>query len=283
MAKISNEAKRKYFQRITSYKKTIERLTDKETQVEKTLKDSDPDRPYKLIELSEDNLTVISIYNIINSLSLVILGIKNESALNDARKTCYKAIIHLEHVFTNYIDVPFSEYSEALQSAAKIPEFKRYELIRKIGFSIDQVRDALGENSRWKYSLVELDSRLAILARNNINLRTIIEGMDPRVEGYRIRIEFLNLTIRMLENAAVSYRKKYELSTGRMDDFKTAINYLSAQRRLASTLGRIDEAAELKRKIDIWREKMENDDKNKTEKERQQRLQQLKNPNESTV
>ena len=262
MAKVNEEARKKYFERIAPYNKTINELSDKESRIEAMLKVDAGGEPYKRLALAADNLRVVSRCLVINTLSVSLLGVKNENALNDARKTCYKAVIQLEKVFTNFVDVPFGEYEAALQACESFPEMQRFELVRKTGLSIALVKDGLGENSRWKWSIVELEARLAAVAKNSLNLKTLVQGMDPRAEGYRERIEFFNLTRKILQGAADSYRLRYEVSTGRMDDFRTAISYLGALQRLSLLLGRANEAAALKRKIGIWKEKMESDQKN---------------------
>ena len=262
MAKVNEEARKKYFERIAPYKKTINELKDKESRIEAMLKVDVAGEPYKRLALARDNLCTVSRFLVINSLSVSLLGVKNENALNDARKTCYKAVIQLEKVFTNLLDVPFSEYEEALKACESFPEMERFELVRKTGLSIALVKEGLGDNSRWKWSIVELEGRLAAVAKNSLNLKTLVQGMDPRSDGYRERIEFFNLTRKILQGAADSYRMRYEVSTGRMDDFRTAISYLGALQRLSLLLGRANEAAALKRKIDIWKGKMESDQKN---------------------
>lgn len=262
MAKVNEEARKKYFERIALYKKTINELKDKESRIEAMLKVDSAGEPYKRLALARDNLCTVSRFLVINSLSVSLLGVKNENALNDARKTCYKAVIQLEKVFTNLVDAPFSEYEEALKACESFPEMERFELVRKTGLSIALVKEGLGDNSRWKWSIVELEGRLAAVAKNSLNLKTLVQAMDPRSEGYRERIEFFNLTRKILQGAADSYRMRYEVSTGRIDDFRTAISYLGALQRLSLLLGRANEAAALKRKIDIWKGKMESDQKN---------------------
>jgi hypothetical protein len=59
--------------------------------------------------------------------------------------------------------------------------------------------------------------------------------------------------------SATRYREKYELSTFRIDDFKLAINYLSALRRLHIYLGENNDAETVKKNIEIWKIKMEKD------------------------
>ena len=194
-----------------------------------------------------------------NALSVELLGVKNEAFLNDARKTCYKCLIVLEEVVTNYIDAPFSDYDANLKDIEKLEDEKRWELVCKVGFSIQSVVDDFGENSKWKWSFVELEARFATITKNILNMKTVISGMDPRVPGYEARFKHLALTKKLLQQAADKYRQKYELSTLRIDDFKIAINYFSALRRLHTVLGENSEAEIVKKKIDIWKAKMEAD------------------------
>jgi hypothetical protein len=65
--------------------------------------------------------------------------------------------------------------------------------------------------------------------------------------------------------AADRYREKYELSTNRIDDFKLAIAFLGALRRINALLGDRDEAETVKKKADIWAAKLEADQKKKEE------------------
>jgi len=227
--------------------------------MEGALKSKNPGESHKRLVIVEDNLTIVSYNIVMNSLSVSLLGIRNENAINGAKKFCSLAIIQLEKVFTSLLDVPFGDYEESLKAVESFSEFKRYTLIRKTGLALSLVEESLGENTRWKWAMVELDARLAVVAKNCLNLKTLVQGMDPRNDGYRERVEFFNLTRRMLKNSADSYRKKYELSTKRMDDFRMAISFLGALLRLSLLMSRHNEAGELKKKIEVWNKRMESD------------------------
>lgn len=259
MAKVSDEAKKLYFERISEYKKKIDELVEKENQILKLIHAEDPGKGYKKLLLTDDNLNMISYFLLINSISNALLGVKNEGALNDARKICYKAIIYLEEIFTDLIDVPYGDYEAGVISVSDFPEFQKYRLIRKVGFCVQSISDAYGDNSKWKWSFIEMEGRVATLSKNCMNLKQIVSGMDPRVEGYRERIQYFNLVRELLDKSAEGYRLKYELSTNRIDDFRLAINYLSALKRLLSLSNRVKEIEDLTRKIDIWKQKMEKD------------------------
>ena len=198
-----------------------------------------------------------------NKVSTELLGLKNEELLNKARKACYKSIIYLEKVVSDYIDVPFSEYEEKLEKIADFSDEGRWALIQKLGYSIDSVKNGYGENTKWKWSFVELEGRYGTVAKNILDLKKVLSGMDPRVEGYEVRFSHIRLVKKLLQQAADRYREKYELSTSRLDDFKLAIKYLSALRRLHSIMGDTNETEVVKKKIDIWKTKMESDQKRK--------------------
>jgi hypothetical protein len=216
---------------------------------------------YKYITLAEERLNLASYFLLQNALSVTLLGVKNDAYLNEARKSCYQAIIYLEEVVSNYLDVPFSDYADLLDEIEGYEDEKRFHLIRKIGFTIDSVVEAFGPNSKWRWSFVELEGRFAAVAKNLINFKTFVAQMDPSVDGYAARMGHMELAQQLLAQAADRYREKYELSTLRIDDFKRAIAFLAALRRIYTIFGEADKADEMKRKMEVWKAKMEADDK----------------------
>jgi len=263
VAKVSEEAKKRYYDRIKEYKNLIESFEKREKSIQSVLENDDQGAPYKRINLAWENLDIVSYYLLMNELSLVLLGIKNEGFLNNARKTCYKALIYLEDVVTDYLDAPYSEYEEQLKKIDDIKEDQRWALLKKLGFTIDTVRESFGENSKWKWSFVELEARYATVAKNLMDMKTVLSQLDPRAEFYETYLAHLNLVKQLLDKAASAYRQKYELSTGRRDDFKIAIQYLSALRRLNILLGESDQSDTIKKKMDVWKSKMDSDSKSR--------------------
>jgi len=261
MAKVSAEAKNIYSERIRSYKQEIEQILSREKSILQVVNRGDSAKEFKLLALAEDRVNLASYYLLMNQISLSLLGVKNEAFINDARKSCYEAIIHLESVVTNRIDAPFSDYEEAHEKIEGFTDKQRFLLIKKMGFTIQSVEDDFGDNSKWKWSFVELEGRFAAVAKNLINLKTLVAGLDPRVEGYQERYRYLELVKKWLQVAADRYREKYELSTNRIDDFKTGIYFLLALKRLHMILGEGDQAEGVKKKAEVWKTKMEDDDK----------------------
>lgn len=272
MAKVSEKAREIYLTKIKDFKKAIQDLQLTEKELTLQMRKEELKAPYMALKKSDIILNEVSYYVLMNSLSVAMLGVKNESFLNEARKACYKAIITLEDIFSDYVDAAYSEYEDRVLQVKAFGEKDRFKMIRKIGFAIQAIRDGYGENSKWKWSFVELQGRHAVLSKNCVDMKKLIAGMDPHVDGYAQRIHHMRLTQTMMQQAAEDYRRKYELSTRRMDDFKKAIDFLGGLRRLHVLLGESSEAEAAKKKADVWRHKMNLDQKKDEQEAARERL-----------
>ncbi len=267
MAKISGEDRLRYLEKAKQYKELAKAVLMREKNM-LTLISKDPEgAAYMRINLVEEMLNMASNHMVVHGLSVATLGIKNEEALNDARKAVYKAIIYLEEVVSPLVDVPFSDYEENLAQISSIDAAKRYDLVRKMGLTIRLLVDYYGENTKWKWSFVELEGRFAALAKNLYDLKSAVQNLEPRSDQYETYVYHLKTIKQLLAQAADRYREKYEVSTNRIDDFKLAISYLQALRRIHVLLGEREDAEQIKKKAEIWKAKLEADHK-KQEAER---------------
>ena len=157
MKKPSEEARRRYAEYSKDYKNAIEAIIEKEKKLKEVFAKGGAGVNYQKLTLAEDNLDIVANLLLMSSLSMSFLGVKNEAYLNDARKCIYKAIIYLEEIVTGYIDAPFSDYEQGLESISSFSDENRYNLVRKLGFTIDSLEEGFGENSKWKWSFVELE------------------------------------------------------------------------------------------------------------------------------
>ena len=262
MAKVTDEARQTYGEQVAIYQQQIDALLIREKNMLMMIEQDPNGASYKRLMLADEMLFLSTLYLSKHTLSVADLGIKNEDALNDARKTLYKAVIYLEEVVSNFIDAAYSEYADKVDQIRNLPQSKRYYLIRKLGLAIRMVMDAYGDNTKWRWTFVELEARFATVAKNILDLKNASkDGLDPHAPDYDDTVYHLRLVKRLLQQAADRYREKYELSTGRIDDFRLAINYLLALRRIHLVLNERNEAEEAKKKADIWKEKMEKDHK----------------------
>jgi hypothetical protein len=255
-------------EKINIYRAVAGTMLKEEQAMLATIKDNGQDAAFKRLSLSESMLNLASNYIVMNGINQAVLNQKNEDALNDARKTLYKSIIYLEAIVSNIVDAPFSDYEEKLSQIVTVGPAQRYLLVRKMGLAINLVEHAYGENTKWKWAFVEMEGRYATVAKNIINMKEVVANTNLESVNYEPTIRHLKLVKKLLGQAADRYREKYELSTGRIDDFKLGINYLSALRRLHIILGDSADAANTKKKLDTWNNKLTSDQE-KQEKERQ--------------
>jgi len=262
MAKITDEARQTYGEQVGIYQQQVDALLIREKNMLMMIEKDPTGASYKRLMLTDEMMYLATLYLSKHSMSVAMLGVKNEDALNDARKTLYKAVIYLEEVVTNYIDVPFSDYEVKVEEIKNLPQTKRYYLVRKLGLAIRLVLDAYGDNTKWRWTFVELEARFATVAKNILDLKTASkDGLDPHSPDYDDTVYHLRLAKKLLQQAADRYREKYELSTGRIDDFRLGINYLLALRRIHLILNERVEAEDVKKKADVWKDKMDKDHK----------------------
>jgi hypothetical protein len=259
MGKITQEQRNRYFEKVKQYRSTIESGLAKERTILDLLSKDDTGAAYKRLTLVECAIDVSSWYTLVNALSVSMLGIKNEDYLLEARKTLVRAIRYLEDTVTGTLDGPFSDYEENLEEIKDVEHESRYKLVRKLGFAVHSLEDAFGETSKYSASFIEIWGKYGAVTKNLINLRTAVADMDFSSPARIVVMSHVGLVKGIFQRTADKYREQYELYTHKLEDFKKAISYLSALRRLHIFLSERDEAETLKRKIEIWSAKLEAD------------------------
>jgi hypothetical protein len=259
MAKITEQDKQTYHDRAKYYRTmaSASLKTEKELLASKIKNLSEA--PFIKIKLVDEMLNLTSNYIAINGISNAVLKNKNEESLNDGRKSMYKAVIYLEEIVGNYVDAPFSEYEEKLAAIEIIDSAQRYNLIRKMGLTLDLLESAYGDNSKWRWTFVELEGRFAVVAKNIIDLKYATANARPDSPDYEPVVYHFRLVKKLLAHSADRYREKYELSTGAISDFRTGIAFLNALRRLFFVTNDRDEVEDIKKKLAIWTTKLEAD------------------------
>ncbi len=264
MAKIGELARKRYNDFIKEYKGASAAILEEDRRESAGLRKGDLAQTETRVKLANRALNLVAYYTLMNSLSLALLNVRNDSILNEARKACYKAIIHLEDVVSTCIDCPFGDYEAGVAAIdGVLGDKEKHDLVRKLGYSIASVKDGFGSNSKWKWSFVEIEGRFAVVVKNLINFKNLLAKLDPSHRSYDAVLYHLGLAQRTLEKSALDYREKYELVTRRHDDMERAIAFLSALRRVYVLLGESDKAEGLKRKVDVWRTKLTTDLKGK--------------------
>lgn len=262
MAKVTAESREQFNNDSAAYKAKIKEILAQEKALTSEIAKDKSQEGVLKIELAELMLYAASVHIIVNNMSWEIMNVKNEDALNDARKLIYKAIIYLEDIVTNIVDSTADDLKDRLPKIEAVPLEKRYYLTRKLGLTIQLVIDAYGDNSKWKWSFVEMQGRFIAVAKNMLDMPQVSKDYyDGASELHDISFYYIRLLKTWLPKCADNYREKYELSTRRADDMRMGINFLMAYRRLLVNFGDKDEAEEIKKKIQVWKSKMETDSK----------------------
>ena len=265
MAKISEEDRQAYQEKVNAYSVMIKSLLKNESELLSHIKKNPPDAMMKKLTLVDEMLNLVSSYMAVNGVSMTVLKVKNEESLNDARKSLYKAVIYLEEIVSNYIDSAFSEYEEKLAAIESFDPSQRYFLVRKMGLAIDMLQYAYGDNTKWRWTFVEIEGRFATVTKNILDLRNVLVNSRPDSPHYEPTVYHVRLAKELLTRAASRYRDKYELSTQQVLDFKMGISFLGALKRLHFVLAESEESEEVKKKLAIWATKLETDIKKQEE------------------
>jgi hypothetical protein len=157
------------------------------------------------------------------------------------------------------VDVPFTDYDDKVAALEPIGPAKRYDMIRKMGLSIALLGDVFGDSSKWKWFFVELEGRCAVIAKNIFDFKNIVR--DGRSPNYEVMMYHVRMIEHLLAKASGRYRIKYESVTKDAEDFRRAINFLNALRRVYAILGKTDKVEAIKKKCSVWESKLEADRK----------------------
>jgi len=158
-----------------------------------------------------------------------------------------------------YLDAPFSDYEAKLDDIKDFDVEGRFRLLRKLGFTVQSLEDAFGENSKYSASFIEVWGKVATVGKNLVNLKTAVPDMDFNSPVRPTVLSHLSLVKQLFQRCADKYREQYELYTHKVQDFRAAVIYLQALRRIHIVLAERDEAETLKRKVEIWSTKLEAD------------------------
>lgn len=249
-----------YQKKLNVYQGTIDQIFTREKNILELIRRDRTGAAYKKLALVDDMIYLSTLYAAKYQTQVVVVGGKQEDLLNEARKTLYKALIYLEEIVTNLIDAPFSDYQEQVAQIANVSQQQRYYLIRKMGLAIDSIISAYGTNTKWYWSFVELQARYATVAKNILDLANSSEiGLNPQADEYETVVYHLRLVKKLLLQAAERYREKYEMTSSSFEDFKLAVCYLHALRRVHLLLNERQDAEEVKKKAKVWSERMEKD------------------------
>ena len=255
-----SETRGEFFEKAKPVRAVIKTLLEKEKAEVSALKKESEGTEHRRLQLADQMIYLATLYMAINTLSVEVLNFKNNDALNDARKAIYRALIYMEEVVSNVVDCPYTDIEPRLEPLADMSIEKRFYLVRKLGLAINLLTDAFGDNSKWKWSFVEIRGRFIVVAKNLLDMKKAAKDyFDPNSSDYENTILYVRLLRKLLDQCATEYRDKYELGSRRRDDMQMGINLLIAARRVAMILSDSESAEEIKRKALAWRNRLDAD------------------------
>ncbi len=228
-----------------------------EKSAEQQLITPDSHESQQILQYSDMLLNALS-YKIAESeTSLYEFKLRNQRVLNAGRKLIYEVLIRLEGLVSNLIDVPLSDLLVYQKKIEAVDDTMRSSLIRKLFIALDHIKIAYGDNTKWKWTFTELVGRASVISKNLLHLKRISAGLWPEQPGYKECRVHLKLVIEKLQFAAGEYRSKYELAGKQLIDMQFAMKLLNATRQLAMLTADRELADELKRKLSVWKQKLE--------------------------
>lgn len=252
MGKITQNDRINYQHSIRTYKNKIDEIKKAINLIKFDINKDKTIEPIARFKIANMALNLITLNCSLNEISVHLLEVKNSGFLERAREQVYEALINMEKVVTTFLDVPYSEYEEYLEKISNITDLQRLYFIKKLGYCIDLVKENFGENTKWKWSFVEIDGRFAIVAKNLLDLKRYQKLDDPSTEGYEIRREHFKIVQHLLNQASQGYREKFELSTKNSDDLSKAIEFQRALLRLNQLTGDEEKILKCKKCIEVW-------------------------------
>ena len=252
MAKVTDsEKQRRYAELIKTHEAAIKDFLKQEVEILNECRKDPKTAAAKLFNLAGSELDLTSKYLVINGISHTVLGLRSEEALSEARKSISKAIIYIENIVTGKADALFSEYEEFLNELKGVSTERKFYFIRKMGFTIDLIKLAYGENTKWKWAFVDLEGRFAVITKNLLDLRKA-QTNDFNKPDYVFIANHIKLTKSLLNKCATRFLERFELSTRSVDDLRFAIGLISGLQHIKIMLNDKDEMDYLKKKSDSW-------------------------------
>jgi hypothetical protein len=253
---IEKEKKQRFDREIHLLKGKVDEVNRKIKYLESK---HDDNENLNTLSIASFFLDLVTIYCAMTDLSLSLLGYKNESYLDTGRKSLYKALILMEGVVSNAIDIPLNENYELLNALEGFAEKEQLRLVRKIGYTISLLEDRYGTNSKWKWSFVEIEGRYAVITKNLFNFRRYQEKNNPNIEGFDERYDYMLLIKDLLLKSSNRYREKYELTNHSPEDMKKAIDFLRALKRIHILFKENSEVQNVSKRMELWSQKLEAD------------------------
>jgi hypothetical protein len=251
MPKNAESDARYYAERTKNYTDKIAELLKLEADTLDAGRKDPANAALRLFELSGKMCDLASNYMALNRVSIAVLENRNEEALEEARKSIYKALIYAENIVTAKIDAPYSEYQKNLAELSGADEKRRYTLVRKIGLAVTLLETAYGSNSKWKWSFVDIEGRTAVVAKNLMELDKAVKNVQPGGTDQEVWTAHYRMITQLLEMGSGRFLQRYQLATHKGEDLRMACSMLGALKYIYETFGDRNSAQQVWKKLEV--------------------------------
>ncbi|MBN2079458.1 MAG: hypothetical protein JW838_10865 [Spirochaetes bacterium] len=270
---VSKAEKAAYNDEIKDIKRDVEQIRKTVNDVVAKKKKNPSIANYYNFEVAALRMDSIERLMKMNDLSVEMLGIRNSNFLENARREFYRVLQDLEEVVGDQIDRSLRENDEHLATVNRFNPSHILGVVQRMNRILNTMKNGFGQDSKWKWSFVELQARIAVIIKNITSFSDIQRLRDPRSPFFYERRDLMQLCKESLTEAARQYRTKYEMAGKARDDLKKSVDYLAVLRKIHILFGENTEAAKLKNIIDAGRMALEAEDKakdkSKKEKDRE--------------
>ncbi len=264
--KVTAEEKLNYQKEIKDVKAQIADIEGKVKKLEQQMKEDQYGlENYFHIAIASEYLNRVNLSCDMSKISEAYMKKKNDDFLNDARKAYFKSLIEFEKFLGNFVDEALNEKQEVLETILQMNPMRVLRMVNKLKNMLEMIERGYGENSKYKWSFVDMQGRYITIFKNLLNYRTLSVN-DPRHPYFAENTQLLNMIKLMLQQVSTRFREKYMIGTKEVVDIKQAINFQEALRKINSLLGAQEEAESNKRTVESWKQMLEKEEKMKKDK-----------------
>ena len=254
---ITKEQKAEFNENLADFKIFLDTLKKDSNLYKTQMRKSKKLEPYYNVALAIDSVKYINTCLLINEMSVQIMELKSENYLNLGRKEIYNAFSYVEKAAGADYENGLDENRDLLDRIQTFNPIQRLNLVKSLKKCIDDMVQAYGAGSKWKWSWPELYFKLAVATKNLMDWRAFEAEADLDNPYYYTRREHFNLVIEFSGFAAQEYRSKYDLSTQDVAELKKSIALLEMNRKIFQITGETDDLAKTKTLIESLKEKVE--------------------------
>lgn len=238
---VSKEQKQLYNDTIKPYKSEAEDLKKEISTMKAVGHKKQKLEPYFLLKGALLGIQRANVLVLMSRLSQEIQSIKNDSFLNDARKELNNHLTDLARLVGEQLDGSLTENQDILPKIAESTPTQRLKLLMGFRDSINNVKDIMGQSSKWRWSFPDTHLRLLTVARNMLDFKDFERTKDSNHENFRSYQEYMQFMMEESQVAAQEYRQKYELSTNEVGDLQKTEKIFSFQKQVYGFTGQRDE------------------------------------------